>query len=423
MRRFLILLVAVTELLLSANSKTYWEDVEVLKQLKSGLDPNSVTPGSCLSSWDFAYDPCDSLFSERFTCGFTCDASVSGASRLTEITLDQAGYAGPLLATVATWNLPYLETLDLSNNFLNGSVPDSLSNLNRLRRLGLSSNSFSGEVPPSIGAMSSLEELLLDNNRFHGAVPASLSRLSNLRRLEIQKNNLSGVFPDLRASKSLSYIDASDNSISGEVPASFPATVVEISMRNNNLRGSVPNGVKSLTLLQVMDLSLNNLSGAVPSFLFTHPSLQQLTLAGNRFSSVQSPSADAGRSELVAVDFSGNQLRGFLPAFMAEIPRLSVLSLENNRFSGMVPIQYAFKAAGSGIGGGVAAFSRLLLSGNYLLGPLPSPLMQLKPGQAAVSLGDNCLYSCPTTFFFCQGGEQKALAVCRSFGPAIPPTR
>ncbi|OMO97351.1 hypothetical protein CCACVL1_04591, partial [Corchorus capsularis] len=62
----------------------YQTDIEALKQLKNGVEPSSMTPGSSLRSWDFTVDPCDSLFSERFTCGFRCNLTVSGLSRVTE---------------------------------------------------------------------------------------------------------------------------------------------------------------------------------------------------------------------------------------------------------------------------------------------------------------------------------------------------
>ncbi|KAK9265946.1 hypothetical protein L1049_003470 [Liquidambar formosana] len=413
-----LLIITVTGLFSRAESKTNWGDIEVLKELKQGLDPNSVGPGSCLSSWDFAFDPCDSLFSEKFTCGFRCDLVVSGVSRVTELGLDQAGYAGSLAST--TWNLPYLETLDFSNNAFSGNIPASFSNLTRLRRLGLSQNSFSGELTPSIGSLSSLEELYLDNNNLQGRIPASFNGLVSLKRLEIQGNNLTGDFPNLVSLKNLYFLDASDNAISGEVPAIFPTSLVEISMRNNNLKGSIPKNIRNLGFLQVMDLSHNRLTGSVPSELFTHPSLQQLTLSDNNFTSIQEPSSMGIQSGLIALDLSNNELRGLLPAFMALMPKLSALSLQNNKFTGMIPTQYALKAVLPGAG--VSPFARLLLDGNYLFGPIPGPLMKLKPGSATVTLADNCLVRCPEVFFFCQGGEQKSLMECMSFDPVIPRT-
>lgn len=410
-------IIAASGVLFGAESKTYWGDIESLKDLKNTLEPGSVNPGSCLSSWDFSFDPCDNLFSERFTCGFRCDVVVSGLSRVTELSLDSAGYAGSLSSS--TWNLPYLQTLDVSNNYFSGNIPDSLSNLTRLSRLGLSMNSFSGEIPSSIGTLSNLRELYLDNNNLEGTIPPSFNSLVSLKRLELQSNKLNGYLPDLGSLTNLYYLDVSDNAVAGTLPASLPVSLVQISMRNNNLSGTLTSeSFKNLMYLQVVDLSSNEISGSVPFVLFELPSLQQLTLSFNRFSSIEVPSYASLQSGLIAVDLSNNKLEGFLPSFMAFMPKLSSLSLENNEFSGLIPTQYALKTVFPEIG--VSPFARLLLGGNYLLGGIPRPLLGLKAESANVSLGDNCLYRCPLRFFFCQGGHQKSWEQCNRFTPVIP---
>ncbi|KDP46684.1 hypothetical protein JCGZ_06472 [Jatropha curcas] len=404
--------------LVSVESITHWQDLQVLKDFKNSLESVSLTPGSCLSSWDFSVDPCDNLFSERFTCGFRCDLVVSGASRVTELSLDSAGYSGSLSSI--SWNLPFLQILDLSGNNFYGKIPESFSNLTRLTRLGLSRNWFSGQTPTSIGSLTNLEELYLDNNILEGTIPASFNSLISLKRLEVQSNKLNCMpFPELSSLKNLSFLDVSDNFFSGKIPSSFPSSLVEISMRNNSLEGNIPESFKNLGYLQVLDMSHNKLSDSVPSFLFNHPSLQQLTLSYNNFTSVQSPSSSTIQSELIAVDLSNNQLQGFLPSFLALMPKLSALSLENNKLTGMIPTQFAIKTAVPG-GAGFSPFERLLLGGNYLFGPIPVALMELKPGSADVRLNGNCLLWCPVTFFFCQGGDQKSRMDCKSFIPFIP---
>ncbi|XP_057499522.1 LRR receptor-like serine/threonine-protein kinase FLS2 [Actinidia eriantha] len=410
----LTLFIIITEFFFEAHSATYWGDTEALKEFKNGIDPNSLSPGSCVSSWDFNFDPCDNLFGEKFTCGIRCDVVVSGSSRVTELALDQAGYAGSLAS--ASWNLPYLQNLDLSYNNFVGPVPDSLANLTRLQRLGLSSNWLSGSLPDSIGSLSSLEEFHLDNNNLQGTISSSLNGLKSLFRLEVQGNKLSGEFPDLSQLSNLCFLDASDNSISGELPANFPASLVELAMRNNQIEGNIP---ANMLRLQVLDLSHNQLTGSVPAGLFTHPTLEQLNLSYNRFGSVQVPvNSDLGNA-LIAVDLSNNKIQGLLPAFVGFMPRLSGLNLENNNFSGMIPTQYAIRAFFPG--NGVSQFERLLLGGNYLYGPIPGPLMKVRdPGSVTVRLGGNCLYRCPMRYFFCEGGQQKSLMVCKNFGPMIP---
>ncbi|QCD91082.1 receptor-like protein 53 [Vigna unguiculata] len=395
--------------LLGAESKTHWEDAEVLKELKRGLEPASVIPGSCLSSWDFTVDPCDNLFGEKFTCGFRCDLVVSGLSRVTELALDQAGYVGSL---TFTWNLPFLQTLDLSKNHFSAQIPDSFSNLTRLRRLSLSSNSFSGEIPPSLATLPTLEELYLDNNNLIGTIPQGFH---NLKRLELQSNKLSTYLSNFDSFTNLKYLDLSDNSIAGVLPASLPVSLVQISIRNNNLSGVLSSeSFRNLTRLQVVDFSSNRISGSIPSVFFELPSLQQLTLSFNEFTRVEAPYKGVeSRSGLIAVDLSNNSLEGFLPSFMAMMPKLSSLSLENNEFTGRIATQFAVKTVSPQTG--VSQLGRLLLGGNYLVGGIPRPLLTLKRDSANVSLVDNCLYRCPHSFFFCQGGQQKPLKQCNRF--------
>lgn len=237
-----------------------------------------------------------------------------------------------------------------------------------------------------------LEELLLDNNSLNGSVPTSFNRLSTLKRLEIQQNSISGELPDLSPLENLNYLDASDNRISGPIPSSLPGSLTQISMRNNLMEGTLPESFRNLTSLEVVDLSHNKLTGSIPSFIFSHQTLQQLTLSFNGFASIDSPhyySPSGLPSELISVDLSNNQIRGPLPLFMGLLPKLSALSLENNGFSGMVPKQYVLRTVSPG-GSGFSGFQRLLLGGNFLFGVVPGPLMALKPGSVNVQLAGNC---------------------------------
>lgn len=405
-------------LIMHAHSATHWQDVQVLKQLKSTITPSSVPPSSCIDSWDFSLDPCDNLFSDKFTCGFRCDAVSDSSSRVTEIALDSPGYSGSLAAV--SWTLPYLQSLDFSNNNFSGPIPDSLSWLTGLTRLGLSHNSLSGSIPASLGSLAGLEEMYLDNNMLTGEIPQSFNGLKNIKRLELQGNKISGAFPELGQLGNLNVLDASDNAISGGLPPALPPSLIELAVRNNQIEGNIPGSVAGLASLQVVDLSHNRLSGSVPASLFAHPSLEQLTLSYNQFGSVQVPGDSGLTSQLISVDLSNNEIRGFLPGFMGLMPRLSALSLENNKFSGLIPTQYVLKVLVPGTGVGVAQFERLLLGGNYLFGPIPGPFLDLKADTVTVRLGDNCLYRCPVRLFLCGGGVQKSLMECRAFGPIIP---
>ncbi|KAI0499823.1 hypothetical protein KFK09_018031 [Dendrobium nobile] len=411
----LLLLLLSTEAL---ESNTFPGDIAALKSVVAALDPASIPPGSCLASWDFNLDPCLSAFGPYFTCGLRCDATSSDAtglnfSRVTDISLDSVGYSGPL--SLSIWSLPFLQSLDISNNRLYGPIPSSPPPL--LRRISLSRNSLSGPIP-SFPNSPSLEELYLDGNRLSG--PFIYPSFPSLRRLDLQSNNLSGSLPDLRPLSNLNFLDASDNSFSGPFPsASLPSSLFELSMRNNHFTGNLPGqALASLPTLQVLDLSHNALSGPVPAAAFDHTTLEQLSLAGNAFEWVEEPAEGGTGSIMVALDLSHNKLSGLLPEFIGSMPRLTAVALEYNQFTGLIPAQYAMRAAG--LGTGWVAFGRLLLGGNYLYGPIPGQLQGMKEGTAVVSLADNCLFRCPEYLFFCAGVEQKPTSICRDFNPMIP---
>ncbi len=79
-----------------------------------------------------------------------------------------------------------VETLNLSNNKLTGSLQAEIRFLQNLKVLDLSNNQFTG-VPAEIGQLKLLEELNLSNNRITG-LPLELGNLSNLKILNLKGN-------------------------------------------------------------------------------------------------------------------------------------------------------------------------------------------------------------------------------------------
>ncbi len=67
-----------------------------------------------------------------------------------------------------------VDTLELSNHGLAGSIPGELGSLSALRRLGLISNSLQGPIPAELGNLSSLEVLHLSSNPLKGPIPPEL---------------------------------------------------------------------------------------------------------------------------------------------------------------------------------------------------------------------------------------------------------
>ncbi|XP_008343730.2 receptor-like protein EIX1 [Malus domestica] len=83
-----------------------------------------------------------------------------------------------------------LETLRLSYNHLSGSIPN-LTNFSSLKGLDLYENQLKGTIPESIGQMSNLEYMYLDMNALEGVVSEShFSNLSRLTSLYLSSNSL-----------------------------------------------------------------------------------------------------------------------------------------------------------------------------------------------------------------------------------------
>ncbi|GJN19555.1 hypothetical protein PR202_gb06844 [Eleusine coracana subsp. coracana] len=89
----------------------------------------------------------------------------------------------------------YMVSLDLSDNLLNGQIPEEISYLNGMVNLNLSRNKLTGTIPRNIGDLQKLESLDLSINELSGAIPSSLSDLTSLGYLNLSYNNLSGRIP------------------------------------------------------------------------------------------------------------------------------------------------------------------------------------------------------------------------------------
>ncbi|OMO63288.1 hypothetical protein COLO4_32606 [Corchorus olitorius] len=369
-RSLLLLLLLYVSL---AQALTSPQDISALKAFKASIKPSSIPSWSCLASWDFSVDPCAIPRRTHFTCAVTCSPD---STRVTQITLDPAGYSGQLTPLVS--QLTQLITLDLSDNNFFGPIPSSISSLHSLQSLTLKSNSFSGSIPDSVTTLKSLEFIDLSHNSLSGPLPKTLNSLSSLTRLDLSYNKLTGFLPKL------------------------PRNLLELAIRGNSLSGYLSKACfDGLTQLEVVELSENSLAGTLEAWFFHLPSLQQVDLANNSFTRVEISKPPGGNSDLVAVNLGFNKIEGNVPANFADYPLLSSLSLRYNRLRGAIPLEFSKKTS----------LRRLFLDGNFLIGKPPSGFFA---GSTSVSgsLGDNCLQGCPGSSQLCTP-SQKSYAVCK----------
>lgn len=85
--------------------------------------------------------------------------------------------------------------LDLSYNFLSGTIPENYGSMGFLQVLNLGHNNFTGQIPDSFGGLKNIGVLDLSHNHLTGPVPGSLGSLNFLNDLDVSNNNLSGLIP------------------------------------------------------------------------------------------------------------------------------------------------------------------------------------------------------------------------------------
>ncbi|KAL1812013.1 hypothetical protein DCAR_0624175 [Daucus carota subsp. sativus] len=369
---FFIFLLSLSAIISTTAGDPLSDEISALRAFKSSIKPSTIPSYSCLASWNFTSHPCSFPHTTHFICGLTCYNS-----RVTQLTLDPAGYSGTLSPLIS--KLTELTHLDISENNFFGPIPPSLSSLANLQILSLRFNSFSGWVPPSVFALKKLESLDLSHNSLSGSLPNTLNSATSLTRLDLSYNKLTGSIPKL------------------------PPNLYQIAIKANSLSGFLyQTSFTESTRLDTVELSENSLVGVLQPWFFNLPSLQQVNLSKNKFTGVVISKPQNPESNLVAVDLGFNKIQGNLPVNFLLYPMLSSLTLSYNRLRGPIPLEYSKKQR----------LRRLFLDGNYLNGSPPSDLISGKTEVLAGNLGDNCLKYCPASSSLCSK-SQKATWICR----------
>jgi Leucine-rich repeat (LRR) protein len=292
--------------------------------------------------------------------------------------------------------LSFLETLDISENFLpadtpeigqistlkhlnlastywdafpNSEFPQWVLQLSQLEYLNLFGNNIIDELPAGLGNLTSLRELNLSANRLQGVIPQQLSQLVELRILEIfnvNGNDLTGQFPTWITQ--LSHLEVLKIGISdwdaddlGPVPADIgslnqlhtlwlvgpftgilPPSLSQLSQLKNLYIESeymqeqaFPGNLLQLSGLEHLTLSAN-LTGTIPDNLTDLTALVTLGLADNQLEG-PIPGSLGQLSELTAISLRFNNLTGGIPLELSQISGLWFLDLEHNQLSGQYP--------------------------------------------------------------------------------------
>ncbi|KAK6275547.1 hypothetical protein POUND7_005256 [Theobroma cacao] len=311
------------------------------------------------------------------------------SSNLMTIDLSNNLISGTLTEMIGDNNvLSKLQSLILSDNRVNGSIPNSFCHIETLEVLQLSKNKLSANIPDCWRDYQSLQVLDLSSNNLSGVIPSSIGHLNSLQWLHLSNNSLSGEPPlALKNCRDLVVLDLGENALSGHVPKWIGDGFWQLSvlrLRKNKFSGTIPSQLCHISTLQILDLAENNLKGKIPYCFADFIGMVKtdvsdlegysgifLTQWNNEHLTevIKARSLEYTKTLrfLVSMDLSSNKLEGSIPEELALLTGLIGLNLSHNQLSGQFPNKI----------GKLESLESLDLSFNELSGMIPGSMSSL----------------------------------------------
>ncbi|CAJ1971363.1 unnamed protein product [Sphenostylis stenocarpa] len=156
--------------------------------------------------------------------------------------------------------------------------------------------------------------------------------------ISLKAQNLSGsLSPEFSKLHYLTQLDLSRNVITGSIPRQWATMrLVEISLMGNRLSGPFPQVLTNITTLRNLRISDNNFFGKIPDFISNWTVIEKLHMHGCSLEG-PIPSSISALTSLSDLDLSYNDLSGEIPESFAELDKVDFMYLTGNKLSGVIP--------------------------------------------------------------------------------------
>ncbi|MCJ1338055.1 hypothetical protein MMC09_003340 [Bachmanniomyces sp. S44760] len=220
-----------------------------------------------------------------------------------------------------------LEVLDFHGNHIS-SLPLGLRRLERLTNLNLSRNKLSNSALNAICTIGCLRELRLTENLLQGDLPDCFLELTNLEVVDLRHNKLSNLPSSFNKIKGLKRLLVADNQLTAipfDAMASLPLIEADVS-KNCLSRILIAGSVPSFSTLQNLDASGNRLIALSEDESLDLPSLQILRVSNNKLSKLPDVTS---WTQLLVLTADNNAITD-LPETLSTLPNLKNIDLSNN---------------------------------------------------------------------------------------------
>ncbi|MBA0702714.1 hypothetical protein Goari_027139 [Gossypium aridum] len=237
--------------------------------------------------------------------------------------------------------------LDLSDNYLSGSISLSFENMPALQCINLKGNNLECGILKSLGNICNLKELNLKDNKLNRSlVVVVVKNLSgctkdSLEVLHLARNQLTRALPDLSRLLSLRKFSLSGNQLEGPLPVSIEkmSQLVFLDVSSNSLHGVISEvHLFNRTKLRALSLSFNSLSfnlssNWIPPFQLDYIGMRPCSL-GPQF-----PSWLRWQNHCSYLDISHSNISDAIPDWFWNLtsPTPMYFNLSSNKISGSIP--------------------------------------------------------------------------------------
>ncbi|KAK3198573.1 hypothetical protein Dsin_021988 [Dipteronia sinensis] len=317
------------------------DEVEALREIAKTIGKRD---------WNFSVDPCSGKWGwatlnpvKGSENAVTCNCSFSNATLCHVVSLVVKTQNLPGVLPPEVVRLPFLQEIDLTRNYLNGSIPPEWGSL-KLVNISLIGNQLTGPIPKALANISTLTSLTLEFNHLSGSLPPELGNLPSLERFFISSNNFSGALPETFAKLT---------------------TMKDFRISDNRFSGQIPNFIQNWTKLEKLVVQASGLVGPIPSGIAALEKLSDLRISDLNGSEATFPSL-VGMKKLKILILRSCNIIGKLPEYLGQMTTLKTLDLSFNKLSGEIPSSFS----------GLINVDNIYLTGNLLTGSVPSWMLE-----------------------------------------------